>query len=785
MDRLCFVPFLALSSFLFLSTRLPAPAVVPANAFTYQGRLQDGATAADGTYDLRFAVYDAAEDGTQQGSTVTNFEVAVSGGLFSVALDFGPDVFTGPGRWLELAVRTNGGAAFTILAPRQALTPAPYSLYAANAASAAAVSATNVVGTLAPGQLPGNFITNGQPEVSLSGIFYGNGAGITNLVATNLVYDWPSIQRATNYQHLPVGCDTNLAYIHGASNYSTFGVPLEGSAANGVYYPAGDPPYLDYTNANGLHWYKAPNDDPDWAGAWVITTDTNVPLPATAVWYGTGEPCGERPSITWFDLDGNTYVNLGDFATNSMITNEVYAYFYTNVALSSDRGRFINAQNWGIQTDGSDQTTAINALFQYVLGPNPPSQNIYFPPGSYYVPGGLRWTNNTYPARSFKIVGAGMGATVFNFGPSANSIGLVISGGYGDVFQDFTVSGPQQDGVFNGNDFSVGVLIQNNNSDQLRNVEAWGWAEGFDAINDFGLFIDGCKVYPASRRGIKCVSSHATLIRQTQVTGPHQPPTEHQFLDRGISFEGAIGDDATIINCTIELCTNLLWNNGEVGLHVISSHLESGSSIYTATSQATYTSTHFDNVYILQQVQDLAGAYPALFNVSAMAARYLTLDSLNIDVSSFGIPVVNISDPGNLGYYPPAFISGSGNSIKVIYGGATNDLYSLTSPINGFKYRVLTNPIVSGVAWTNNTGGRGTLVLNYTVNDLLGASAGLCMTNLSNGDFFNATNGIVVVPGTIPGRTTFDMSPNDLFIAIDRSDGTASTSLDRSMFFIK
>lgn len=101
-------------------------------AFTYQGRLADGANPATGTYDFRFAVFDSPDGAGQLGPAQTN-AVDVANGLFSVALDFGPDVFSGEARWLDLAVRTNASGAFTPLSPRQPLSPNPYALYASNA----------------------------------------------------------------------------------------------------------------------------------------------------------------------------------------------------------------------------------------------------------------------------------------------------------------------------------------------------------------------------------------------------------------------------------------------------------------------------------------------------------------------------------------------------------------------------------------------------------------------------------------------------------------------------
>src|ERR1035437_8239701 len=160
-------------------------------AFTYQGRLNDGASPATGIYDLRFTIYDAlAGSGSQIGGTLTSTATAVSNGLVTVTLDFGAGVFNGAARWLEVGVRTNGGIAFTTLVPRQPITPTPYAIYSANAGSAAtattassanSVSAANIVGTVPLAQLPGTVLTNNQNGVILNGTFTGNGTGLTNL----------------------------------------------------------------------------------------------------------------------------------------------------------------------------------------------------------------------------------------------------------------------------------------------------------------------------------------------------------------------------------------------------------------------------------------------------------------------------------------------------------------------------------------------------------------------------------------------------------------------------
>lgn len=116
----------------FLTSVLCPPALAQGTAFTYQGRLDSGGTAANGIYDLRFTIYDLGSGGAQQGSAVTNAATAVSNGLFTVTLDFG-NQFPGAGRWLEIGVRTNDVGGFVPLSPRQALLPTPYAIHAARA----------------------------------------------------------------------------------------------------------------------------------------------------------------------------------------------------------------------------------------------------------------------------------------------------------------------------------------------------------------------------------------------------------------------------------------------------------------------------------------------------------------------------------------------------------------------------------------------------------------------------------------------------------------------------
>ena len=104
------------------------PQAALTTAFTYQGRLTDGGSPANGRYDFRFSLHDAPS-GDPMG-IVTADDVMVTDGLFTARLDFG-SVFDGSQLYVEIGVRpaTETGT-YTRLSPRQALTAAPYALYA-------------------------------------------------------------------------------------------------------------------------------------------------------------------------------------------------------------------------------------------------------------------------------------------------------------------------------------------------------------------------------------------------------------------------------------------------------------------------------------------------------------------------------------------------------------------------------------------------------------------------------------------------------------------------------
>jgi IstB-like ATP binding protein len=101
------------------------------STFTYQGQLKNGGSAVTGSCQMAFRLYDDPLSGDLIGSPITS-TVPVTNGLFTVGLNFGGKAFNGNGRWLDILVAC-GGIGFTPLTPRQAITPAPYALFAGNA----------------------------------------------------------------------------------------------------------------------------------------------------------------------------------------------------------------------------------------------------------------------------------------------------------------------------------------------------------------------------------------------------------------------------------------------------------------------------------------------------------------------------------------------------------------------------------------------------------------------------------------------------------------------------
>src|SRR6266581_3730051 len=228
-----------------LSVMFVAPhrGLAQGTAFTYQGRLNNGGIPANGFYDLAFSLFTASNSVGQVATTLTNTNTAVNNGQFTVLLDFGAGVFTGTNLWLQIGVRTNGGGNFTTLSPLQALTPAPYAIFAN--------TASNLAGTLSSAQLAGTYgnpVTFNNGANTFDGSFYGQFFGST-FIGGSFVGNF-------------IGTGSGLADVwHTGGNLGTTpGVNFLGTTDN--------QPLVIKVNGQQTMRYEPTTDSPNIIGGW-------------------------------------------------------------------------------------------------------------------------------------------------------------------------------------------------------------------------------------------------------------------------------------------------------------------------------------------------------------------------------------------------------------------------------------------------------------------------------------------------------------------------------------
>jgi hypothetical protein len=220
---------------LALSTLSPQCSTVHAQgtAFTYQGRLNSSGGPANGSYDLEFTLYATNVTGTALAGPVTNAAVMVTNGLFTAAVDFGEGVFAGGNDWLQIALSTNGANSFSLVSPRQQLTPTPYAIFAITASNlSGTVSAAQISGAVADGNLPASPTVSGTVTASF---FSGNGSNVTNVNAAAL-----NGLNATNFWQLG-GNNVAAGQILGSTNSQPLEIRVAGVRV-GLFSPsAGNP----------------------------------------------------------------------------------------------------------------------------------------------------------------------------------------------------------------------------------------------------------------------------------------------------------------------------------------------------------------------------------------------------------------------------------------------------------------------------------------------------------------------------------------------------------------
>ena len=328
-------------------------------AFTYQGRLIDVNSPANGHYDLQFELYSdpcLSFAAYKVGDTVTIDDLDVVDGYFTVELDFGTwGVFTGDARWLQIGVRPGeleDPDTYTTLAPRQEVTPTPYALYAASGP-----------GVPVPLELSGSVASPGA-VISGTNTGSGHGGNFKSTFGTGRgVYGWASNSGFyTNYGGYFLAEGSVGQGVHGEApgssgtgvwgmagntgNYTNFGGFFEaaGTTARGVYGYATNTG--NYTNYGGYFEAKGSTGRGVYGEATDIGNVTNYGGYFVArgkygrAVYGNGT--GESGRGVWGETSGKYSTGVQGMASGEYSVG-VYGY----APGSSGRGVYGSGTGYG------------------------------------------------------------------------------------------------------------------------------------------------------------------------------------------------------------------------------------------------------------------------------------------------------------------------------------------------------------------------------------------------------------------------------------------------------
>ena len=264
-------------------------------AFTYQGRLIDANSTANGLYDFQFKLFNDPNVilGTQVGSTIDINELDVIDGYFTVTLDFDANVFTGEARWLEIGVRPGeleDPNAYTILSPRQEVTPTPYAIYAKTTGgdndwmvsgdNMYSIPTGNVgIGTASP--------TNAKLHANAGGSGYGIYAEGGSSYSMYSKWGGSSMGAAIYAQNTGTGGDAIQAVANGSGRSAILAM-----GSSGIDYAV-------YAKANGAIWAGHFEGD-----VRVVDTGGNDAVVLQA------DGLGSAGRISMYDTDGDETVRL-------------------------------------------------------------------------------------------------------------------------------------------------------------------------------------------------------------------------------------------------------------------------------------------------------------------------------------------------------------------------------------------------------------------------------------------------------------------------------------------
>jgi hypothetical protein len=443
-------------------------------AFTYQGRLNDGGTPAHGIYDLRFKLFEDSFGNTQAGSTVLTNGISVNSGLFTVTIDFGSGIFNGSNYWLEVSVRTNGAGGYTSLTPLQAVTPAPYAVFASTASNlSGTVSAAQLSGVVSSVNFSGtygNAVTLSNAGNSFSGSFAGDGANITNVnaAALNGLGAGNFWQTSGNSGANP----TNGAFIGTADS-----LPLE-FKVNGTRVwrlePLANsaPNVLGGSTSNRIEQPGSQGNVIVGGGAFATPPDL-IHSNSQNTFLGTAWGSQVGPNA-YGAVIGSGFNNIiGDGATYSFIgsgyNNWIYGY---NSVIGGGRYNVIQTNAlWSVLAGGTESTIGSNAFFAVIGGG---AGNRVNESGST-IAGGQINSIGVYADHAF--IGGGEYNSIV--GSYFLPVYATIGGGYGNTVQTNTsyaaIPGGYSNSVAGSYSFAAG------NQAQANHDGSFVWADSQNA----------------------------------------------------------------------------------------------------------------------------------------------------------------------------------------------------------------------------------------------------------------------------------------------------------------
>ncbi len=345
-----------------------APDASVGTAFTYQGRLSDGGSPANGAYDLRFSLFDAASGGAQVGSTLTNNDVIVASGLFNVSLDFGV-VFDGSQLWLAVEVRPGASTgSYTALAPRVAISGVPYALGLAPGAVIDDTTST-ITQTLmtAAGADLGRAFHGLATGVNGVGVFGRADEGLDAYGVLGQSRDGVGVLGRTNFGNGVRG-ESNLA--SGVFGQSSGGVGVGGysSQESGVsgYTEAtftGNPNAAgvrgtasanDGVGVLGRGYYGVRGESTSWAGVWGESTNASGVVGLSAGQF-SGGVYGENTGIGYgvYGVSDGSIGVLGVSTTNIGVYGQTAASSLTPGEAVGVRGVSTGASGEGVFGEGA------------------------------------------------------------------------------------------------------------------------------------------------------------------------------------------------------------------------------------------------------------------------------------------------------------------------------------------------------------------------------------------------------------------------------------------------